>query len=133
MALCIIIQANFIFLFYGAILDSQAIGKTLQPLAMSHEVPAGSREVAVAFNFISERTLIQQSAPNKYIQYNNIRQQLFIQSLYILMRLQTLCVWRISYMLMAQNFELRFRNFSVLRICINRNHAQKQAIKVFTN
>jgi hypothetical protein len=34
------------------------IGKPLQSLAMSHAVPAGSREVIVVFNFISERTVL---------------------------------------------------------------------------
>jgi hypothetical protein len=31
------------------------IGKTLQGLIVTQAVPAGSREVTVAFNFISER------------------------------------------------------------------------------
>jgi hypothetical protein len=34
------------------------VGKTLQRLTVGHAVPAGSREVAVAFNFISERTVL---------------------------------------------------------------------------
>jgi hypothetical protein len=34
------------------------IGKTLKHLAVSHAVPAGSRKVTVAFNFISERTVL---------------------------------------------------------------------------
>jgi hypothetical protein len=33
------------------------IGKSLYRLAVSHAVPAGNREVIVAFNFISERTV----------------------------------------------------------------------------
>jgi hypothetical protein len=33
------------------------IRKSLQRLAVSHAVPAGSREVTAAFNFISESTV----------------------------------------------------------------------------
>jgi hypothetical protein len=32
-------------------------GKTLQRLAVCHAVPVGGREVTVAFNFISERSV----------------------------------------------------------------------------
>jgi hypothetical protein len=33
------------------------IGKTLKSLVASHAIPARSREVTIAFNFISERTV----------------------------------------------------------------------------
>jgi hypothetical protein len=34
------------------------MGENLQRSALSHAVPAGSRKVAAAFNFISERTVL---------------------------------------------------------------------------
>jgi hypothetical protein len=37
------------------------VGKNLQRLAVSYAVPEGSREVTVAFNFISERTVLNVS------------------------------------------------------------------------
>jgi hypothetical protein len=43
------------------------IGKTSSRLVVSHAVPAGSREVTVAFNFISERAVYSVNCTNYFV------------------------------------------------------------------